>query len=123
MNDYSLLCLKMAQNKDFCDTFVYGKSYFGQELVAFHKGSYTGKQILITGGIHAREYISSFLVLDLLEKYNDEVGIYFIPLINPDGVKICTSGVSEIDDENIKNFLLKINKNSSNKITIINSTN
>ena len=109
MNDYSLLCNLIDSTKLSCDSFEYGKSRLGFPLIAFHKGSYFNKQILITGGIHAREYISSFLVLYLCENYNDDVGIYFVPLLNPDGVKICTNGIDFISDECLKKFLFRIN--------------
>lgn len=45
--------------------------------------------------IHAREYVTSYLALKQAEDYllNGKFGtVYFIPLVNPDGVKVCMSG-------------------------------
>lgn len=60
--------------------------------------------IIITGGIHAREHITSFAVMRQifysLNHYSDicslDGGIYFVPMINPDGNMICDSGTAAI---------------------------
>lgn len=97
--------------KSHIDYFVYGKSYFGQELIAFHKGSYKSKQLLITGGIHAREYVSSQVVLNLLKEYNYDIGCYFLPMLNPDGVRLSMDGIFWIKNKEYREFLLKLNNN------------
>ena len=94
------------------DHEVYGKSYLGEDLHAFHKGSYHGKQLLITASMHAREYISCKVVLNLIKEYNLTTGCYFIPLVNPDGVRIVLEGINFIDDCGLKNLLYRINNNS-----------
>ncbi len=70
-------------------------------------------KILITASIHAREYMSSQLVMRMLEEYvlNYDVpnsdGItyrqcfvntcfYILPMVNPDGVTICQNGTKSI---------------------------
>ena len=64
-----------------------GRSEWGKELYYLHVGNSEGKQIIITGGIHAREIISAYLCCCLSVKYSEHsgVGIYFIPMLNPDG--------------------------------------
>lgn len=94
------------------NSYVYGKSFLGRDLVAFHKGNNFGKQFLITGGIHAREYISSFVVMNLLKDYNLPYGCIFIPLLNPDGVMLCLGGLSTVKEE-YKNFVLRLNNYST----------
>lgn len=45
--------------------------------------------------IHAREYITSYLALKQIKYYlrcGKKGTVYFIPLVNPDGVEICLSG-------------------------------
>ncbi len=49
-------------------------------------------KIIVTYSIHAREYITSFLALLQIENFikHGKVGsVYFLPMINVDGVKIC----------------------------------
>lgn len=104
---------KISKNKQI-DCFVYGKSYLGQNLYAFHKGSYNTKQILITGGIHAREYISSYVVIKLLEDYKEDMGVYFLPVLNIDGIRLSMDGLSFIKDEDTKKMILRLNNNSTN---------
>ena len=74
------------------DTTIIGKSIENRPIYAFHLGNYGDNQIIITGAIHAREWITALLVTELV-KYYDTMkipngGIYFLPLTNPDGVKI-----------------------------------
>ncbi|MBO5884953.1 MAG: hypothetical protein J6Q51_04070 [Clostridia bacterium] len=97
--------------KQQIDYFVYGKSYLGQDLIAFHKGSYNTQQLIITGGIHAREYISVQVVIDLLKSYNKNIGCYFLPMLNPDGVRLVVDGVFWIKDKNYRNYLINLNNN------------
>jgi len=46
------------------ELFNAGKSTLGKNILATHVGSYNGTQILIQGGIHAREYISTLLMIE-----------------------------------------------------------
>lgn len=91
------------------DHFEYGKSFLGQDLIAFHKGSYTSKQLLVTAGIHAREYISVQVVINLLKNYNNDIGCYFLPMLNPDGVRLVFDGVFWIKDKEYRNYLINLN--------------
>lgn len=85
-----------------------------------------GKQIMINGGIHAREYITSQLVMkELVQLVRDyagdqeyqgvscrdllaQTGIIFIPMLNPDGIVISQFGPDalhyETVRENVKNI-------------------
>lgn len=86
-------------------------------------------QILISGSMHAREYITTQIVMrqlcDCLEILNDKtvdeykgiskkellenVTIHFIPMINPDGVSISQFGLDGILDQDIKNAVMQMN--------------
>ena len=54
------------------ELFVMGYSTLGQPIYAVHLGNYEGKQIIIEGGIHAREYPASFVVIGMI-KYLREI--------------------------------------------------
>lgn len=79
-------------------------------------------QVLITGSIHGREYITTLLVMKQLEYilyYADtaafdsrrisdwlkDVCIRFIPMVNPDGVSISQFGAGGIGSENLRNTI------------------
>ena len=97
------------------DSFLAGLSTLGQEIQGFHLGSYEGKQILIEGGIHAREYPATLAVIGMLEYLSTQEldgGIYIIPLINPDGVRLVLDGVDWIPCEKQREYVLNINNGS-----------
>lgn len=81
-------------HKSGADISVIGKSYCGNDLLCAHRGSYSGKQIIITAAIHARECYTALVVLNQIEKWRDgkSGGAYFIPLVNPDGAAFFESG-------------------------------
>ena len=100
---------------DGVDVFVAGFSTLGQEILGFHIGNYDGKQILIEGGIHAREYPASLVVAGMTEYLNTQNingGIYIIPLVNPDGARLVLDGVSWIECEKQKEYVLSLNGGS-----------
>ena len=83
------------------------------------------KHILITGAIHAREYITAQLVmkqlLDVCYRYpeyvqmDDTVAFHFVPMVNPDGVTISQLGLDGIKREDIRQTVLQIIQNDSAK--------
>lgn len=84
----------------------------GEDICCFHLGSFKGKQILVEGGIHAREYISTLFLLkeiDFLSNKNLDGGMYIVPMMNPDGVRLVLDGANFIKDENLKKFLIMVN--------------
>lgn len=76
--------------------FSIGKSECGNDILCAHRGGYGGKQIIITAGIHARECYTALVVLHQAEKFmgGSDDGVYFIPLVNPDGALFFESGVT-----------------------------
>lgn len=112
MECYNKIFEKIEQLKKYHKHCVYGKSMLGQDLIAFHVGKHTSKQLLITGGIHSREYISTILCLYLIENYNFNVGCYILPMLNPDGIRLCMDGVDWIKDIYSKQLITRINKNN-----------
>lgn len=92
--------------------FSIGKSTLGNDILCFFMGNKIGKQILLTGGIHAREYISTaFLLKEIgyLKNFKINGGIYFIPAINPDGINLVRNGIKSVKNKEIKKRLIRIN--------------
>ena len=108
-DNFKYIQSKMDELKSCHKYNIYGKSMLCQDLIAFHVGKFCGKQLLITGGIHAREYISTLLCLDILQNYNFSTGCYILPLLNPDGVRLCLDGSDWINDEQTRKMVERIN--------------
>lgn len=67
-------------------------------------------QYIVTASMHAREYITTKLVMlqlvDFLSRYNDEdVLLHIVPMVNPDGVAISQFGLNGINSEEIRNHI------------------
>lgn len=97
------------------DIFRVGYSLLGVPIYGVHIGNYTGKQIILTGAIHAREYVTSLLLIEMVRYlYNREIngGFYFVPLMNPDGVNLVLSGTSKLPCDKLREFILLVNDGS-----------
>jgi len=85
--------LACVENVDVC---VIGRSVLGRPICAYHVGQYDANQIIVTGAIHAREWITALLLAEFVKIYAACPpvcgGIYFVPLCNPDGVEIALGG-------------------------------
>jgi len=98
------------------ELFNIGRSTLGKNILATHVGSFDGTQIIIQGGIHAREYISTLLMIEQARYLNannlvTEGGIYFIFLTNPDGAEIVLDGIENLPCEITKQYLTLANGN------------
>ncbi len=96
------------------EIFNAGKSVLGKNILATHVGSYDGVQILIQGGIHAREYISTLLMIEQARFLHttesvQNGGIYFIFLTNPDGAEIVLDGIDSVPCDITKQYLTLAN--------------
>jgi len=101
-----------------------GVSEDGRILPYIFIGNHNATSIFITGGIHAREHISSYMVMRQAEytlNYFNSLskeqrkkagGIYFIPTLNPDGLEICHKGVKALKkcDKKFVDNLIKSEK-------------
>ncbi len=70
---------------------IIGKSFFGKPLHYFKVEKTAYPVVIVQCAIHAREHITAHLCLKLIDEYinTGNIGtIYFLPLINPDGVEI-----------------------------------
>lgn len=68
---------------------VIGYSFSGREIFAMHIGELTGRQFISTYAIHGREWITARLALKHIKIGVKRGGGWIIPLVNPDGAKIC----------------------------------
>lgn len=115
---YQELVNKILQlQEEGLEIFNAGKSVLGKNILATHVGSYEGTQILIQAGIHAREYITSLLTIELARNLHNnnlvqEGGIYFIFLTNPDGAQIALDGIESVACNITKDYLINANNNS-----------
>ena len=93
------------------EIFNAGKSTLGKNILATHVGSFDGPQVLIQAGIHAREWITSLLTIELarntyLTGEITEGGIYFIFMTNPDGIQISLDGLDSVPCSISKDYLI-----------------
>lgn len=70
-----------------------GKTVYGKRIPAFLRG--VKPKTLIVGGTHAREYITSKLVVQLAKEYSGD-NICFVPMLNIDGVEIVNSRLKKV---------------------------
>ena len=107
-----ILSLSTLPNVDF---FIVGYSLLGKPVYGIHIGNYSGNQLLIEGAIHAREYITAELIVDQVKYlYNKPIdgGIYFIPMVNPDGVQLVLDGTAPLRCEKLRQYILNVNDGS-----------
>lgn len=97
------------------DVSVLARTDFDIPIYLVHVGPYDGVQIIVEGSIHAREYITSLLLIEQIKYLHDEpldFGIYFVPLVNPDGVRLVLEGADWLPEET-RQFLLMVNGGSA----------
>ncbi len=114
--DYIINAINSLNNLEGVDNSIIGYSELGQPIYAYHVGPYDAHQIIVEASIHAREWITSLLLVEMVKYYATqdlEFGIYFIPLTNPDGVRLALDGPVGIPQE-FKDFVLQINGGSEN---------
>ena len=107
-----ILSLSELSNVDF---FTAGFSLLGKPIYGVHIGNYSGNQILLEGAIHAREWVTAPLLVEMVKYLHNKPidgGIYFIPMSNPDGVKLVLDGPVDLPCEKLRNFLINVNNGS-----------
>lgn len=91
---------------------VIGMSCLGQPLYALRMGNpYADTRVLIQASMHGREWINTQIVMAQMEDYLNEekyaallhnACLLFLPMINPDGVRIAQEGAGWIRDESAR---------------------
>ncbi|MBE7091494.1 MAG: hypothetical protein E7363_06265 [Clostridiales bacterium] len=88
-----------------------GKSLFGREIYAFFVGNPTVRPVIMQSAIHAREWVTAEVCLELLSfarKMEVKGAYWFLPITNPDGVLLAIRGI-QTAPASYRNRLLKIN--------------
>lgn len=113
LNEMQLFC------RHGFETGIVGESEMGQQIPYVFVGQKNGNYLIVQGAMHAREHLTALVTL-CLAKYlaaNSQLtlngGIYFVPMTNPDGVRICQEGLGWIDDDIRRQTLVAINGGSS----------
>lgn len=118
MNIYKKLIREIKALQKTTEWFSIGKSTLHKDIICFKIGNGSGKKIFLQGGIHAREYITSFLLIEIINylKLFDFYGqVYIVPLANPDGVDICINGTKNIKNKSKKELIESLLKYNDKK--------
>ena len=79
---------------------IIGSSVLRRPLIAYQFGNSSAcKRVLITGGMHAREWLTVDAVRGLIPLCSDlprDVGVTLVPNCNPDGVLLATKGLTTV---------------------------
>lgn len=96
-----------------------GNSELGQAIPYIFVGQKNGRYMIVQAAIHAREHLTALLVVNLAKFLvkNSQLplhgGIFFVPMANPDGVRLCQEGVAFLGDKQRKSNLLSVNGGSA----------
>lgn len=93
-------------------TAIIGYTQLGREIPVVMKGSNEGAQVLIVATTHAREYITTPLVIEMMKNYNGSAGVWCVPMLNIDGALLCQYGLNSIEDAGVREFLRGVNGGS-----------
>lgn len=91
-----------------------GKTELGEDIPYVFCGNKGGATLVVVGATHAREHITAKLTSKQAERIISggvrlDGGIYFVPMLNIDGVRLCIEGADFIADKARREFLLGIN--------------
>ena len=122
-SDLSVLSQKYGDKMSYSSI---GTSLDGRSIYAVSLGSPDAeKQIIVSAGIHAREYLTPMLVMKQLELclYNYDTAAYggiplseifeeyqfcILPMCNPDGVSMAQFGLDSLNSEELKSTVRAI---------------
>lgn len=97
------------------ETGSVGKSVLGNDIYYVKIGS-GGRRVIVTGGIHARENVSSYTVIRMAYYASGQTfdgTVYYVPMLNPDGALLREKGPSYVGGER-ERFLVEVNGGSRN---------
>lgn len=100
------------------ETGIVGESELKHQIPYIFVGKKNGNFMIVQGAMHAREHLTALLTVCLAKHLvkNPQLpidgGIYFVPMTNPDGVRLCQEGVGFVDKQR-KSNLLAINGGSA----------
>ena len=98
---------------------IAGYSVLGKPIYAIKQGS-GRKKLIITAAHHGKEWITSMLIMALISyfcqnksTFLEDKTVYFIPMVNPDGVNLCIKGITPELPHYVKNRLMRMNENGN----------
>lgn len=94
------------------EIFDIGYTLLGRPIPCIFKGSKNGGQTLLHASIHAREWVTTPLVIEMMKNYNGSYGVWCVPMVNIDGVLLVQQGLSSIPEQSLKDFLKDVNGGS-----------
>ena len=113
---------------EFTELVSFGQSTEGRALYALRVGN-GQKEIVMDASLHAREHMTTNVLLEMIDAYSyayvngqsyggydvrkllDATAIWFVPMMNPDGVTLVQGGLSAAKDAAA---ILKLNENNRN---------
>ena len=114
--NYGELEQRIKSVSEVSDFFTVGYSLLSQPIYAAHVGSYVGRQVIVQCAIHAREYVTALLGVELARHAATHPfggGAYFVFNSNPDGIRLVLDGADFLPCEKLKNFLTEVNGGSN----------
>ncbi|MFL6561155.1 MAG: M14 family zinc carboxypeptidase, partial [Bacillus sp. (in: firmicutes)] len=130
---YEMLEQDLAKINDKYDKKVkiksIGKTHFGRDIWAIKLGK-GKKNVVLIGSHHGREWLTSILLMKMLESYAEtyednglfglksnhvlnDVALWFVPMLNPDGVAIQQNDLKSFPSKQ-QELLLRMNEGSNN---------
>lgn len=101
---------------------VVGASVLGRLIYSVRFDFKCEHTVIIHSSIHAREHITTDLVCELIKLVSRDYykykalgvpNIIFVPMVNPDGVMLCSQGIKSVRDKNVRKLLLNIKNDES----------
>ncbi|MGG0658238.1 M14 family zinc carboxypeptidase [Rummeliibacillus pycnus] len=115
---------------EFTEVEKIGESVQGRSIYALRVGN-GKKEILMDAAIHGREHMTTNVLMEMIDQYTvsyrkgtnyagynvkrvlDKTSIWFVPMMNPDGVTLVQKGINSMDSKYRAN-LKKYNHGSNN---------
>ena len=97
-----------------------GVSCLGQPIYALKMGNFrANRRVLVQASMHGREWINTQLVMAQMEDYLtqpqyagllSDACLVFVPMINPDGVRIAQEGADWIADPDVRALVERLQR-------------
>lgn len=79
-----------------CTLSYIGESTLGEKIPMLSKGAKRQGGVLLIGATHAREYVTAYLLRDLIKEYEGSYPIDVVPMLNVDGVRLSQGGLNAL---------------------------